>query len=85
MKEDHSRFTRAAPGGAGGGAYVCNMCDHRTRNTDKEAAGCNLCKICYEDCLNENSYSDGNITKAEYDKESARINALRAKRDGRKA
>lgn len=62
--------------GAGRQTYTCGACGKLTRDTGMGEFSCTLCAYCYEEAGEENAFSDGNITREEFE---ANIAALRSK------
>lgn len=50
----------------GVGVYTCLECGRETRGS-KDAFGVEMCRWCYEEASEENSYNDGVITKEQYE------------------
>lgn len=61
MNKSSNRFA------AGSGCYDCNVCGHKTRATDPDAASLGQCELCYDLGGWENSLSNGHCTQEEFD------------------
>lgn len=59
-----SKFTRSHQ--HNNSTYACICCSRQTRETGLGEAGVDLCAFCFEVAGLENSFSDGNVTSAEF-------------------
>ncbi len=57
----------------GSGAYTCGDCGKLTRETGHGESDCELCAFCFLSAMLENGYSDGHISEAEYQRQTAEL------------
>ena len=61
---------------SGSGVFNCSLCGKKTRETGEGNSSVQLCAFCYEEAMLENSLSDGNITKEQFNE---RLDILKKK------